>query len=183
MIDINLIRTNKELVKENIKKKFQDAKLPMVDEVFELDKQVRLIKQEGDNLRAMRKTLSNQVGALMKEKRIDEANQIKAQVVANNERIAEIEAQVETMEAKIKQIMMVIPNIVADTVPIGRDDSENVELKRFGEAKVPAYEIPYNADILMSINGLDKESAGRTSGNGFYYLLGNAARLVSAMIS
>ena len=183
MIDINLIRTNKELVKENIKKKFQDAKLPMVDEVFELDKQVRLIKQEGDNLRAMRKTLSNQVGALMKEKKIEEANQIKAQVVANNERIAEIEAQVETMEAKIKQIMMVIPNIVADTVPIGRDDSENVELKRFGEAKVPAYEIPYNADILMSINGLDKESAGRTSGNGFYYLLGDAARLVTAMIS
>ena len=183
MIDINLIRTNRELVKENIKKKFQDQKLPLVDEVFELDKQVRLIKQEGDDLRAMRKTLSNQVGALMKEKRVEEANQIKAQVVANNERITEIEAQVEELEAKIKQIMMTIPNIVDDSVPVGRDDSENVEVQRFGEAKVPAYEIPYNADILQSICGLDKESAGRTSGNGFYYLMGDAARLVSAMIA
>ena len=183
MIDINLIRTNRELVKENIKKKFQDAKLPLVDEVFELDKQVRLIKQEGDNLRAMRKTLSNQVGALMKEKRVEEANQIKAQVVANNERITEIERQVEELEAKIKQIMMTIPNIVDDSVPVGRDDSENVEVERFGEAVVPAYEIPYNADILNAINGLDKESAGRTSGAGFYYLLGDAARIHEAMIA
>ena len=183
MIDINLIRTNKEMVKENIKKKFQDNKLPLVDEVFELDKQVRLIKQEGDDLRAMRKTLSNQVGALMKEKRVDEANQIKAQVVANNEKITQIEAQVEELEAKIKQIMMTIPNIVDDSVPVGRDDSENVEVERFGEANVPNYEIPYNADILQSICGLDKDSAGRTSGNGFYYLMGDAARLVSAMIA
>ena len=183
MIDINLIRTNRELVKENIKKKFQDNKLPLVDEVFELDKQVRLIKQEGDDLRAMRKTLSNQVGALMKEKRVDEANQIKAQVVANNERIAEIEALVEELEAKIKQIMMTIPNIVDDSVPVGRDDSENVEVQRFGEAKVPEYEIPYNADILERINGLDKDSAGRTSGAGFYYLLGDAARIHEAMIA
>ena len=183
MIDINIIRNNPEIVKENIKKKFQDNKLPLVDEVFELDKQVRLIKQEGDDLRAMRKTLSNQVGALMKEKRVDEANQIKAQVVANNERIAQIEAQVEELEAKIKQIMMTIPNIVDDSVPVGRDDSENVEVERFGEAKVPEYEIPYNADILQSICGLDKESAGRTSGNGFYYLMGDAARLVTAMIA
>ena len=183
MIDINLIRTNREMVKENIKKKFQDQKLPLVDEVFELDKQVRLIKQEGDDLRAMRKTLSNQVGALMKERRVEEANQIKAQVVANNDRIAKIEAQVEEMEAKIKQIMMTIPNIVDDSVPVGRDDSENVEVQRFGEAIVPEYEIPYNADILQSICGLDKESAGRTSGNGFYYLMGDAARLVSAMIA
>jgi len=183
MIDINLIRTSREIVKENIKKKFQDNKLPLVDEVFELDKQVRLIKQEGDDLRAMRKTLSNQVGALMKEKRVDEANLIKSQVVGNNERIAEIEAQVEVIEAKIKQIMMTIPNIVDDSVPVGRDDSENVEVQRFGEAVVPSYEIPYNADILQSICGLDKESAGRTSGNGFYYLMGDAARLVSAMIA
>ena len=183
MIDINLIRTNRELVKENIKKKFQDNKLPLVDEVFELDKQVRLIKQEGDDLRAMRKTLSNQVGALMKEKRVDEANQIKAQVVANNERIAEIEALVEELEAKIKQIMMTIPNIVDDSVPVGRDDSENVEVQRFGEAIVPEYEIPYNADILERINGLDKDSAGRTSGAGFYYLLGDAARIHEAMIA
>ena len=183
MIDINLIRTNREIVKENIKKKFQDQKLPLVDEVFELDKQVRLIKQEGDNLRAMRKTLSNQVGALMKEKRVEEANRIKAQVITNNERISQIETQVEELEAKIKQIMMTIPNIVDDSVPVGRDDSENVEVERFGEAVVPSYEIPYNADILQSICGLDKESAGRTSGNGFYYLMGDAARLVSAMIA
>ncbi len=183
MIDINLIRTNREIVKENIKKKFQDSKLPLVDEVYELDKQVRFIKQEVDDLRAMRKTLSNQVGALMKEKRIEEANTIKAQVVANNTRITEIEAQVAELEVKIKQIMMTIPNIVDASVPVGRDDSENVEVQRFGEAKVPSYEIPYNADILQSICGLDKESAGRTSGNGFYYLMGDAARLVSAMIA
>ena len=183
MIDINIIRNTPEKVRENIKKKFQDQKLPLVDEVAELDKKVRALKIEGDNLRAMRKTLSNQVGALMKEKRIDEANQIKAQVVTNNERITAIEAEVIEIEAQIKQKMMTIPNIIDDSVPIGHDDSENVELKRFGEAKVPAYEIPYNADILMSINGLDKESAGRTSGNGFYYLMGDAARLVSAMIA
>ena len=183
MIDINLIRTNKELVKENIKKKFQDNKLILVDEVFELDKKVRALKQEGDDLRAMRKTLSNQVGALMRDKKVDEANQIKAQVVANNDRITALEAEVAEIEANIKQKMMVIPNIIDDSVPIGKDDSENVEVQRFGEAKVPAYEIPYNADILASFSGLDKESAGRTSGNGFYYLLGDAARLVSAMIS
>ena len=183
MLDINIIRNNPEIVKENIKKKFQDNKLQLVDEVVELDKKVRALKIEGDDLRAMRKTLSNQVGALMKEKRIDEANQIKAQVVANNERISQIETEVAEIEQQIKQRMMVIPNIVDDSVPVGKDDSENVEVQRFGEANVPAYEIPYNADILMSINGLDKESAGRTSGNGFYYLLGDAARLVTAMIS
>ena len=183
MIDINLIRKTPEIVKENIKKKFQDAKLPLVDEVFELDIKVRNLKQEGDNLRAERKNLSNQVGALMREKRIDEANAVKATVVANNERIDAIEKEVAEIEAAIKQKMMVIPNIIADDVPIGKDDSENVELKRFGEANVPTYEIPYNADILESFCGLDKESAGRTSGNGFYYLMGDAARLVSAMIA
>ncbi len=183
MIDINLIRTNKELVKENIRKKFQDHKLPLVDEVEALDKQVRALKIEGDNLRAERKNLSNQVGALMREKRIDEANQVKATVVKNNERIDEIEKLVQEIETQIKQKMMVIPNIIDKSVPLGKDDSENVELKRFGEAKVPSYEIPYNADILESICGLDKESAGRTSGNGFYYLMGDAARLVTAMIS
>ena len=183
MIDINLIRTNKEMVKENIKKKFQDSKLVLVDEVFDLDKKVRALKQEGDDLRAMRKTLSNQVGALMREKKIEEANQIKAQVVVNNDRITAIEAEVSEIEMNIKQKMMVIPNIIDDSVPIGKDDSENVELQRFGEANIPEFEIPYNADILATFNGLDKESAGRTSGNGFYYLLGDAARLVSAMIS
>ena len=183
MIDINLIRTNPEVVRENIKKKFQDHKLPLVDEVIELDKQVRVLKQEGDDLRAMRKTLSNQVGALMKEKRIEEANEVKAKVVANNERIGNIEAQVEVIEKQILQKMMIIPNIVDISVPVGKDDSENVEVQRFGEAKVPAYEIPYNADILDRINGLDKESAGRTSGAGFYYLLGDAARIHEAMIA
>jgi len=183
MLDINLVRKNPDLVKENIKKKFQDHKLPLVDEVIALDLKVRELKQEGDNLRAMRNTLSSEIGALMREKKIEEANSIKAQVVANNDRIAVIEKEVTDIEAKIKKNMMSIPNIVAEDVPIGKDDSENVELKRFGEAKVPAYEIPYNADILQSINGLDKESAGRTSGNGFYYLMGDAARLVTAMIS
>lgn len=183
MIDINLIRTNKDLVKENIKKKFQDHKLPLVDEVLELDTKVRALKQAGDELRAMRKTLSNQVGALMKEKRVDEANQIKAQVVANNEKIAQYEVEVAEIEAQIKTKMMTIPNIIADDVPVGKDDSENVEVERFGEAYIPSYEIPYNADILDKINGLDKESAGRTSGNGFYFLLGDAARLHEAMIA
>ena len=183
MIDINLIRTNPEVVRENIKRKFQDAKLPLVDEVIELDVKVRQLKQEGDDLRAMRKTLSNQVGALMREKKVDEANQIKAQVVANNDRITQIEAEVAEIEAQIKQRMMTIPNIVDASVPVGRDDSENVEVERFGEAKVPAYEIPYNADILNAIGGLDKDSAGRTSGAGFYYLLGDAARIHEAMIA
>ena len=171
------------MVKENIKKKFQDQKLPLVDEVIALDIKVRELKQEGDNLRAMRNTLSSQIGALMREKKVEEANEIKAKVVANNDRIAVIEKEVAEIEVQIKKNMMVIPNIVDDSVPVGRDDSENVELKRFGEAKVPAYEIPYNADILESIGGLDKEAAGRTSGNGFYYLLGDAARLHEAMIA
>lgn len=183
MIDINLIRTNKELVKANIKKKFQDAKLPLVDEVEELDKKNRALKQEVDNLRASRNTLSEQIGKLMREKKIEEANNIKETVKKNNERIAEIEKEEEQLAERIKQIMMTIPNIIDDSVPIGKDDSENVEIERFGEPKVPSFEIPYHADILKSFNGLDKESAGRTSGNGFYYLMGDPARLVSAMIN
>ena len=183
MIDIDLIRTNPELVKQNIRNKFQDAKLPLVDQVVELDTKNRAIKQEVDKLRAMRNTLSGEIGKLMKEKNIDEANNIKAQVVANNEKIAELEAEGEKLSAEIKKCMMTIPNIIDKSVPIGKDDSENVEVQRFGEPKVPAYEVPYNADILEAINGLDKESAGRTSGNGFYYLLGDAARLHEAMIA
>lgn len=183
MIDIDLIRTNPELVKQNIRNKFQDAKLPLVDQVVELDTKNRAIKQEVDKLRAMRNTLSGEIGKLMKEKKIDEANNIKAQVVANNEKIAELEAEGEKLSAEIKKCMMTIPNIIDKSVPIGKDDSENVEVQRFGEPKVPAYEVPYNADILEAINGLDKESAGRTSGNGFYYLLGDAARLHEAMIA
>ena len=183
MIDINIIRKTPDIVRENIKKKFQDQKLPLVDKVIELDTQVRTLKQEGDNLRAMRNTLSSQIGALMKDKKIEEANEIKATVVKNNERIAEIEEQVASLDAEIKKIMMTIPNIIADDVPIGENDTKNVEVQRFGEAVKPSYEIPYNADILESFNGLDKESAGRTSGNGFYFLLGDAARLHEAMIA
>ena len=183
MIDINLIRTNKDLVKANIKKKFQDAKLPLVDEVEQLDKDVRALKLEGDNLRASRNTLSAQIGALMKEKKIEEANAIKEQVRANNDRIAQIEKDVAALDEKIKTIMMTIPNIIDDTVPLGKDDSENVELQKFGDNAVPAYEIPYHADILDKFCALDKDSSGRTSGNGFYFLMGDGARLVSAMLS
>lgn len=183
MIDINLIRTNPELVKENIKKKFQDKKLPLVDKVLELDAKNRDLKQEGDNLRSSRNKLSAEIGALMKEKKIDEANKIKEQVVKNNLRIAEIEKEEEGLVAEIRQIMMTIPNIIDPSVPLGKDDSENVEIQRYGESKVPAFEIPYHADILTAIGGLDKDSAGRTSGNGFYYLMGDAARLVTAMIN
>ena len=183
MIDINLIRTNKDLVKENIKKKFQDAKLPLVDEVEELDKKNRALKQEADNLRASRNSLSEQIGKLMREKKIEEANTIKETVKKNNERIADIEKEEEKLSLRIKQIMMTIPNIIDDSVPIGKDDSENVEIERFDEPKIPDFEIPYHADILKRFDGLDKESAGRTSGNGFYYLIGDPARLVSAMIN
>ncbi len=183
MIDINLIRTNPELVKENIRKKFQNEKLELVDKVLELDKKFRELKQEADNLRAKRNSLSQEIGKLMKEKKLEEANEIKAQVLKNNERTAQLEKQEEELSAAIKKIMMVIPNIVDSSVPVGKDDSENVEIERFGEANVPNFEIPYHADILNSFNALDKESAGRTSGNGFYYLMGDGARLVSAMIS
>ena len=183
MIDINLIRTNPDLVKENIKKKFQDHKLALVDEVVALDKQYRELKQEGDNLRANRNTLSSQIGKLMKEKNLEEANKIKQQVKRNNDRTLEIEQQEEELAVKIKKIMMIIPNIIDSTVPVGKDDSENVQRLTVGEAKVPNFEIPYHADILESLNGLDLDSARRTSGNGFYYLTGNIARLHSAIFS
>ena len=183
MIDINLIRNNPELVKENIKKKFQDAKLELVDKIIALDLEHRQYKQEGDNLRAMRNSLSQQIGMLMKEKKVEEANQIKAQVVANNERMVEVQEREEQLGAEIKKMMMSIPNIIDDSVPIGKDDSENVEIQKYGEPKVPSFEIPYHADILESFNALDKESSGRTSGNGFYYLMGDGARLSSAMLS
>ena len=182
MIDINIIRTNPELVKENIKKKFQNEKVELVDKVLVLDEKVRALKQEGDSLRAKRNILSNQIGALMKEKKIEEANAIKMEVVKNNERVAEIEKEEGVISAEIKDIMMKIPQIIDKSVPIGKDDSENVEIEKFGEPKVPDYEIPYHADILEKFAGLDKASAGRTSGNGFYYLMGAPARLVSAMI-
>ena len=183
MIDINIIRKNPEMVKENIKKKFQDKKLPLVDQVIELDTKVRALKQEGDDLRAKRNSLSQQIGMLMKQKNIEQANEIKQQVVANNDRIAVIEKDVAELEEQIKQAMMTIPNIIDSSVPIGEDDRFNVEVQRFGEPVVPDYEIPYNADILEAVGGLDKDSAGRTSGAGFYYLLGDIARLHEAMIA
>jgi len=183
MIDINLIRTNPELVKENIKKKFQDSKLHLVDEVVELDKQNRALKQEGDDLRAQRNKLSGEVGKLMKEKNFEEAEKIKAQVKADAERIVEIEKKQAEIDEEVKKRMMVIPNIIDKSVPVGKDDSENVEVQRFGEPVVPDFEIPYHADILEAVAGLDKVSAGRTSGNGFYYLLGDIARLHEAMIA
>ena len=183
MIDIKLIRESKELVKENIKKKFQDQKLPIVDEVYELDIEYRDTKLKMDEARAEKNKLSGEIGALMKDKKIDEANEVKAKVKEMGDEIDRLTKREEELAATIKEKMMVIPNIVSDTVPVGKDDSENVELERFGEPKVPDYEIPYHADILDSFCGLDKESSGRTSGNGFYYLMGDAARLTSAMIS
>ena len=183
MIDINLIRTNKELVKENIKKKFQDEKIKLVDEVYDLDKKVREYKIEGDNLRKKRNDISSEIGSLMREKRVEEANNKKQEVVEINEKLDGIESEEEKLSTLIKEKMMIIPNIIDDSVPIGKDDKENVEIEKYGEPFFPDYEIPYHADILESFNGLDKESSGRTSGNGFYYLMGDAARLSSAMLS
>ena len=183
MIDIKIIRENRDIVKENIKKKFQDDKLSLVDEVYEYDVEYRDCKAKGDNLRSEKNKLSAQIGALMRDKKVDEANDIKKQVTDMQNEITHLEEREAELEEKIKKIMMVIPNIIDESVPIGASDEENVEVERFGEAKVPEFEIPYHADILNSFDGLDKDSAGRTSGNGFYYLCGDAARLCSAMIS
>ena len=183
MIDINLIRQDKELVKENIKKKFQDEKLPIVDEVLELDKKVRELKTKGDSLRQERNSVSGEIGTLMREKKIDEANSKKEYVSNINKTLVEIEEDENKLSELIREKMMVIPNIIDASVPIGKDDSFNVEIEKFGDPVVPSYEIPYHADICEKLNGLDKESAGRTSGNGFYYLMGNIARLHSAMLS
>ena len=183
MIGIKLIRENSELVKENIRKKFQDEKLGLVDEVYEYDKTYREYKLEGDNLRAKRNELSNQIGKLMREGKKDEAEKIKKEVSSINEQIDQLEISEENLEHEINSRMMVIPNIIDPSVPIGKDDSENVENEKFGEPIVPDYEIPYHAEIMESFNGWDKESAGRTSGNGFYYLIGDMARLHSAMLS
>ncbi len=183
MLDIKFVRENSEKVKENIKKKFQDQKLPLVDEVIELDKKIRELKIEGDSLRQERNSTSDEIGALFREKKVDEANEKKARVVEINTKLTDIEAQETKLSEELKEKMMIIPNIIDDSVPIGRDDSENVEIEKFGEPVVPDYEIPYHADICEALSGLDKESAGRTSGNGFYYLMGDIARLHSAMLS
>ena len=183
MIDIKLIRENKDLVKENIKKKFQDEKLPLVDEVYNLDTEYRNARVKADTLRGNKNKMSSKIGELMRDKKIDKANKIKSEVSSMQSEIESLEAKEVELEEKINKIMMVIPNIIDESVPIGKDDKENVEIEKFGEPFVPEYEIPYHADILESKNGLDKEASGRTSGNGFYYLMGDAARLSSAMLS
>ena len=183
MLDMKFLRENPDIVKENIKKKFQDAKLPLVDEVIALDAEARRVQAEADTLRASRNKLSKQIGALMAQKKIDEANEVKAQVAANAARLAELEAQEPVLEEKIRKIMMVIPNIIDPSVPVGRDDSENVEVERFGEPVVPDFEIPYHTDIMERFDGIDLDAARRVAGNGFYYLMGDIARLHSAVIS
>ncbi len=183
MIDINFLRNNPDAVRENIRKKFQDKKLPLVDEVLALDAKRRELQTEGDACRAKRNTLSAQIGKLMREKKSEEAAKVKEEVVKNNDRIAEIEKQTEEISAKLKRDMMAIPNIIADDVPIGKDDSENVERQRFLEPVEKSFEVPYHLDILERLNGIDLDSARRTSGQGFYYLLGDIARLHSAVLT
>ena len=183
MIDIKFLRENPELVKENIKKKFQDQKLVLVDEVVELDKESRELTLMCDELRMKRNTISKEIGALMSQGKKEEAETKKAEVNEINKKLEENEGKETELKEEIKQRMMKIPNIMDKSVPIGKDDSENVENEKYGEPFVPSYEIPHHADILAKLNGLDKESAGRTSGNGFYYLMGDAARLHSAMLS
>ena len=183
MIDINLIRENPELVKANLKKKFQDKKLPLVDEILSLDVKKRELQSEGDSRRAQRNTFAKSIGALMREGKKEEAEEAKRLSKENNERIAAIEAESERVEASLKIAMMSIPNIIADDVPIGRDDSENVEGKVFLEAKEKPFDVPYHLDILESLGGVDLDAARRTSGNGFYYLLGDIARLHSAVLT
>ncbi len=183
MLDIKFLRENPDVVKENIKKKFQDKKLPLVDEVIELDKALRDARLKGDTLRADRNAKSSEIGNLMREKKVEEANAIKAEVSKINEELLEIEQKETELAEEIKTKMMVIPNIIDESVPLGKDDSENVVNEVFGEPVVPAFEVPYHSDIMAKLNGIDKDSAGRTSGNGFYYLMGDVARLHSAMIS
>ena len=183
MLDIKFVRENPDKVKENIKKKFQDKKLPLVDEVIELDKRVRELKAEGDTLRQTRNTVSDEIGSLFREKRVDEANEKKQAVVEINEKLVDIEKEEEKLSGLLKEKMMTIPNMIAPDVPIGEDDSKNVEEQKFGEPVVPDYEIPYHSDIMARFDGLDKEAAGRVSGAGFYYLMGDIARLHSAVLS
>ena len=183
MIDIKLIRENPDLVKENIKKKFQDEKLPLVDEVYELDKEYRSIRVEADTNRKNRNDISAEIGNLMREGKKEEGLALKEKVVEINKTLEDLEVKEKELEEKIRIIMYKIPNIIDSSVPIGKDDSENVEVERFGEPVVPNYQIPYHADIMNNFIGLDKEASGRTSGNGFYYLMGDMARLSSAMLS
>ena len=183
MIDMKLIRTNPELVKENIRKKFQDEKLPLVDEVLDLDKQFRETKMTCDDLRNQRKTISKKIGALMEQGKKDEAESVKQEVAAIGAKLDELEQKETELEAEIRKRMLVIPNIIDESVPIGKDDSENVEVERFGEPVVPDFPIPYHVDIMENLNGIDIDSARKTSGNGFYYLCGDIARLHSCILN
>ena len=183
MLDIKFLRNNPELVKENIRKKFQDRKVPLVDQAIELDVKIRDVKQKGDELRAKRNLLSGEIGKLMREKKVEEANETKKQVQDINLALNELESEETKLSEELKKIMMVIPNMIDPTVPIGKDDSQNVELKRFLEPKVPNFEVPYHLDIIERVKGIDLDSARRVAGNGLYYLMGNIARLHSAVLA
>lgn len=183
MIDINIIRKDPDRVRQNLINKFQEEKLPKIDEVLELDEKFRMLKVEGDTLRAKKNIISSDIGTLAREKKLDEIAPLKEEVGRINQRLKDLEVEEEELGKKIKAIMMIIPNIIDDSVPIGKDDSENKEIEKFGTPREFDFEVPYHADILNSINGLDKESAGRTSGTGFYYLMGDAARLHEAMLA
>ena len=183
MLDMKFVRENPDAVKENIKKKFQDEKLPLVDEVIALDEEARTTKQEADTLRADRNKLSKQIGMLMGQGKKDEAEKVKKQVTVNSERLASLETKETELEERIRKIMMTIPNIIDPSVPIGKDDSQNVEITRYGEPVVPDFEIPYHTEIMESFNGIDLDSAGKVAGNGFYYLMGDIARLHSAVLA
>ena len=183
MLDINLLRNDPEKVRENIRKKFQDEKLPMVDEVIRMDKEYREAIQQGDNLRNKRKTMSKEIGSLLGKGLKEEAEKVKAEVNAMAEELAALEVKEEELKAEIRKRMLVIPNIIDDSVPIGKDDSENVEIQRYGEPVVPEWEVPYHVDIMERLSGIDLDAARKTSGNGFYYLMGDIARLHSAILS
>lgn len=183
MLDLKFLRENPEVVKENIRKKFQESKLPLVDEVIDLDAQLRNTKQEAETLRASRNKISKQIGALMAQGKREEAEEVKKQVTANSELLAQLEIKEDELDKKVRSIMLVIPNIIDPSVPIGKDDSENVEVERFGEPIVPNFEIPYHVEIMEKLSGIDLDSARKVAGSGFYYLMGNIARLHSAVIS
>ena len=183
MLDLRFVRENPEIVKQNIRNKFQDAKLPLVDEVIELDEENRKVKKEADDLRASRNKISKQIGALMGQGKKEEAEEVKKQVTAASDHLAELEEKEKDLDERIKKIMMTIPNIIDPSVPIGKDDSENVEVQKYGEPVVPDFEIPYHTEIMERFNGIDLDSARRVAGNGFYYLMGDIARLHSAVIA
>ena len=183
MLDLKFVRENPEVVKQNIRNKFQDQKLPLVDEVIALDEQARATQKEADEIRSSRNKISKQIGMLMGQGKKEEAEELKAQVAKNAERLTELEAKETELNEKVTKIMMTIPNIIDPSVPIGKDDSENVEIEKFGDPFVPDFEIPYHTDIMEKLHGIDLDSARKVAGNGFYYLMGDIARLHSAVIA